>query len=1042
MSKVKLLGDMCLAVAWTAVGWFTGTAGAADWKPADGPLMTRWAKDVKPDKAWPDYPRPQLRRDAWLNLNGLWQFAAAKEDEAPPVGKELDGRILVPFPVESALSGVMKPADRVWYRRTFAVPKEWAGQRVLLHFGAVNWASDVWLNGKRVGEHAGGYDPFTLDLTDALEANKAEQELIVWVRNPLDAGTQPRGKQVKKPGGIFYTASTGIWQTVWLEPVNRAGHIESLKIVPNVDKEEVTITVLMSRVPESTSPNIEVRDGAEVVAKAEGLKSSYTLKIPKPKLWSPESPHLYDVRVSVYGMLAASGGDSVESYFGMRKVEVGQPNDKGVQRIALNGKPVFLRGPLDQGFWPDGLYTAPTDEALKYDIEVTKQLGFNMTRKHVKVEPDRWYYWCDKLGLLVFQDMPSGDQSIAPGKPDIERTPESAKEYDSELKRVIDALHNHPCIMAWVVFNEGWGQFDTARVAAWTKEYDPTRLVDAASGWNDRKVGDVIDMHSYPGPNCPESDSKRALVLGEFGGLGLQIEGHTWEKKIWGYQGVKDPADLTRKYEKLWQGVYKLKDEKGLSAAVYTQLTDVETEGNGLLTYDRAVIKPDLKRAASAAQGDFSNVPKEMTVVPTSQEQPQTWRYTSDWQPKGWNKPGFNDSAWKQGPGAFGANIPDTPIRTEWKSDEIYLRREVTLPNSPFPEPYLTLFHDEDAQIYFDGVLAAKVAGYNTAYEDTPILPEALALLQPGKQILIAVHVRQTTGGQYIDLGLKALQPPVPAFRKDYFGKMPRAWVEILKIDPERRVLTVRTKKGEEREVALRGDTEMRVRDSWGDLSDLYPGESVMLFVYHDDAGDWSYPRAVQDEIQMMSAHKWWWTVEALDAGTVALVRKDDKGKEVKETFRVGDATKVWKGEQPAGPDALKVGDVVLFQTRYEDGQPKRFAVEVFDEKGLAAVRAAQQAKHAKELAAAGLPAVVNDIDLLNGAVRATVQWEAAEEARALRPGGEVELTRPHGKKVAATVVENKAEGSRERLLLSLDPAEACPVHVGDEVRVFPKAAK
>ena len=293
-------------------------------------------------------------------------------------------------------------------------------------------------------------------------------------------------------------------------------------------------------------------------------------------------------------------------YFGMRKIEVGKPNDKGVPRIVLNGQPVFLRGPLDQGFWPDGLYTAPTDDALKYDIEITKKLGFNMTRKHVKVEPERWYYWCDKLGLLVLQDMPAGDKGIGGGQPDLVRTPESAKEYDTELERMIVALYNHPSIIMWVVFNEGWGQFDTARVVERTKTADPTRLVDDASGWNDRKVGDVIDMHAYPGPGCPEGDGKRALVLGEFGGLGLQIDGHTWEKKIWGYQGVKNSEDLTRKYEKLWQSTYELKNDKGLSAAVYTQLTDVETEGNGLLTYDRGVIKPDLARAAAAADGDFS----------------------------------------------------------------------------------------------------------------------------------------------------------------------------------------------------------------------------------------------------------------------------------------------------------------------------------------------------------------------------------------------------------------------------------------------------
>ena len=1047
MSTMKLLKGVVGAVAWTAVGWFAATAGAADWKPADGPLLTRWARDVKPDKAWPEYPRPQMRRDAWLNLNGLWQFAFAKEDEAPPVGKDLPERILVPFPVESALSGVMKPADRVWYRRTFAVPKEWAGQRVLLHFGAVNWESNVWLNGKQIGDHRGGYDPFTLDATFALDAGKAEQELIVGVWNPIDDGAQPRGKQVKKPGGIFYTASTGIWQTAWLEPVPQTS-IEGLMIVPDVDGGKVRIELHAHGPKENLTVAVAVKDGDRAVATAEGgFGQPFVLGIDNAKLWSPEQPFLYDLHIE----LRQDGKkiDAVDGYFGMRKIEVGQPDAKGVPCLLLNGKPVFLRGPLDQGFWPDGLYTAPTDEALRYDVEVTKQLGFNMTRKHVKVEPDRWYYACDRLGLLVFQDMPAGDKGIGGGKPDLERTPESAKEYDSELERMIYALFNHPSVIAWVVFNEGWGQFDTVRVTERTKQQDPTRLVDDASGWNDRKVGDVIDMHSYPGPDCPAPDGKRALVLGEFGGLGLPTEGHTWKKEVWGYRGVKDPEDLTRKYEKLWQKTYDLKNDKGLSVAVYTQLTDVETEGNGLMTYDRAVIKPDLARAAAAAQGDFSRVPQEVVIVPTSQEQPQTWRYTFEKPADDWFKPEFKDGDWKQGPGGFGhGDVHGGPARTEWKTDDIWIRREATLPSNSFPDPYLMIYHDEDAEVYLDGVLAARLAKHNAGYEEAPIAPEALALLKPGKKVVLAVHCHQTTGGQFIDVGLSAIKPVAPAFRKDYFDRMPRVWVAVLKIDPEGHVLTVRTKTGEEREVVLHGDTEMRIRDSWGDMSDLYPGESVMLFMYHDDAGNWVYPRAVQDEIQMMSFHKWWWTVDELDvkAGTVSLSRKDDKGKVFQETFRVGDATKVWKGDKPSGLDALKVGDVVLYQTRYDVGQEKRFAVEFFDEKGLAAARTAQEAKHVKELAAAGLPTIINDIDLLTGAVQTTVQWEATDEARTLRQGGLVEFTRPHAKdpakKVTATIVETRADGPREKVLLSVDPADASSLRVGDEVRVFPTAAK
>lgn len=591
-SFLGLLGTLVLLAA--------ATTAAAEWQPAKGPLRTRWAKQVKEDKPHLEYPRPQMRRQRWQNLNGLWQLAFAKKDEAAPIGKDLGERILVPFPVESALSGVMKHSDRLWYRRLFTVPKEWKDQRVLLHFGAVDWEAKVWVNGKEIGSHRGGYDAFTFDISDALKKD-GEQELIVGVWDPTDAGTQPRGKQVRKPRGIWYTPTTGIWQTVWIEPVNAGGWIESLTIKPDIDRNEVSVAVHLSKRLGNTDYHVTVLEDGKKVAEASGLDNAQTIKIPDAKKWTPETPHLYGLKVSVNGMKAVkpgSGSDEVESYFGMRKISVG-PDDKGVTRLMLNNKPYFMVGPLDQGFWPDGLYTAPTDEALKYDIEITKKLGFNMARKHVKVEPARWYYWCDKLGLLVWQDMPSGDKSIGGRDPDLKRTPQSAKQYELELKHMIDGLRNHPSIVLWVVFNEGWGQFDTARITKWTKKYDPSRLVDCASGWADRGIGDVHDMHRYPGPGSPKPEAKRAAVLGEFGGLGLKVDGHTWEQKTWGYRGARSKADLMRKYEKLLAGVYRLKEEAGLSAAVYTQTTDVETEANGLLTYDRAVLKVDLDRVAA-----------------------------------------------------------------------------------------------------------------------------------------------------------------------------------------------------------------------------------------------------------------------------------------------------------------------------------------------------------------------------------------------------------------------------------------------------------
>jgi hypothetical protein len=752
-------GALLLALGCLCV---TQPAGGQEWKPARGPLMTRWAKDVTPERVHPEYPRPQMQRKAWQNLNGLWQLAFAKEGEDAPVGKDLPERILVPFPVESALSGVMKRAERLWYRRHFAVPKEWAGQRLLLHFGAVDWEATVWLNGKKLGTHRGGYDGFSFDVTDALKGD-GEQELVVGVWDPTDAGTQPRGKQVRRPEGIYYTPTTGIWQTVWLEPVPEAS-IEGLKVVPDVDGKRVLVTVRGRGTKAGTVRGrgtttgdvivLTVGAGDIKIRKAGRVGEETDIVIPTPKLWSPESPFLYDLRVE----LRRDGKviDTVDSYFALRKVEVGK-DGRGATRLLLNGKFVFQVGPLDQGFWPDGLYTAPTDEALKYDIEVTKKLGFNMTRKHVKVEPTRWYYWCDKLGLLVWQDMPSGDKSVGDGKPDLVRSPESAKQYEVELKRMIDGLHNHPCIIMWVVFNEGWGQFDTARITKWTKEYDPTRLVDCASGWNDRQVGDVHDVHIYPGPGAPPQEEKRASVLGEFGGLGLGVDGHTWAAKTWGYRGTSSKTDLTRKYEILLQGVYRLKDERALSAAVYTQITDVETEANGLLTYDREVMKVDLGRVAAANKGDFSRAARRVVVVPTSQEKGQAWRYTTEKPAGEWYKPDYDAGGWKEGPGGFGTRgTPGAVVRTEWRTADIWLRREFTLPDSL--DLYLSLHHDEDAEVYLNGVLAVKVRGYVTDYEDMPIREEARKALRPGGKNVIAIHCHQTTGGQYIDAGLIELK--------------------------------------------------------------------------------------------------------------------------------------------------------------------------------------------------------------------------------------------------------------------------------------------
>ena len=558
---------------------FQSTTRAAEWKPAAGPLTTRWAKDVSPEKVLPEYPRPQMVRKDWLNLNGLWDIK---------LGDGTESRILVPFAVESALSGVMKHTDRLTYHRSFEIPKSWRGRHVLLHFGAVDWEAKVSLNGKELGVHRGGYDAFTFDITDALRKDGA-QEIVVEVFDPTDLGGQARGKQKLKPGSIMYTPTTGIWQTVWLEPVGEA-HIESLKIIPDLDEGCLRLTVMGAGTVEAVAS-----DGGKQVAKSSGAAGSeLKLAISKPKLWSPDSPHLYDLRVC----LKSRGKvvDAVTSYFGMRKVALGK-DEKGVTRMMLNGKAVFQVGPLDQGFWPDGIYTAPTDEALRFDIAETKRLGFNTTRKHVKVEPDRWYYWCDKLGLMVWQDMPCGNSYT--DKPQ----PIDKPQFKTELLSMVTNHWNHPAIIMWVIFNESQGQHDTEALVAEVKAIDPSRLVNNASGNDDKNCGDGIDKHSYPGPDSPKPEEHRAAVLGEFGGLGLPVDGHTWSKKTWGYEGTKNIEDLTLGYEKLLAKAWALKDTAGLSAVIYTQLTDVETECNGLLTYDREVNKVIAERAAAANSG-------------------------------------------------------------------------------------------------------------------------------------------------------------------------------------------------------------------------------------------------------------------------------------------------------------------------------------------------------------------------------------------------------------------------------------------------------
>jgi hypothetical protein len=725
------------------------------WAPKQAPLMTRWAKEVRADKAHPEYPRPTMVRKDWMNLNGLWELEIK---EAPERGPDVrgsagfKGKILVPFPVESALSGVMKPVavmDQLEYRRTFELPANWKGKRVLLHFGAVDWSTQVFVNGKEVGKHVGGYDPFSFDVTDALRP-QGPHELLVVVRDPTDDNWQPRGKQVRSPEGIWYTPTSGIWQTVWIEPIPAEAHIARLKIEPNYDTGKLRLEVRTSgNLASEALTTVEVFDGNRTVAKAR-TTAGQAIEVPVAgfKPWSPGSPHLYRLRVSLGD--GEETFDSVDSYFAFRKFSLGK-DEKGRTKFFLNGKPYFVFGPLDQGFWPDGLYTPPTEAAMKYDLDVTKKFGFNMLRKHVKVESERFYYLCDKMGLLVFQDMPSGDKYIGGRDPDIARTPESGNNFMNELRAMIEARRNHPSIVCWVPFNEGWGQWKTAEATDFVRQLDPNRLIDNPSGWTDRGVGDMHDIHAYPGPASPKPEANRAAFLGEFGGLGLPKPGHMWKSTGWGYQSFKTQEELTDAYVGLLQNLRFLIDDPGLSGAVYTQTTDVEVEVNGLMTYDRAVIKIDPVRAKKAADSLFLPPPKVQTLVPTSEAAAVEWMYTTEKVlSEGFQRAEFVPANWLRGPGGFGTQgTPGAVVRTVWNTPEIWLRREVEVPPGA-KEPHLRIHHDEDVEVYLDGELLLSRKGYTTGYVLVPVRKE---LLKAGKRFL-SVHCRQTGGGQYVDVGI------------------------------------------------------------------------------------------------------------------------------------------------------------------------------------------------------------------------------------------------------------------------------------------------
>ena len=550
-------------------------------------MKTPWGERLDPARPLPEYPRPQMRRDRWLNLNGPWDYAITKDGLRPAA---FEGRIIVPFSPEAELSGVGRSPGRdeyLWYRRDVTLPKAFEGRRLLLHFGAVDQEAEVWVNGRHVVSHVGGYLPFSAEITEAV--NGESFELLVRVRDETDRGERCRGKQSSRPSGIWYTAQSGIWQTVWLEPVPEK-YIESLRITPDFDRAIVQIGASLA---------------GEGIARAHFGGKSYVLpaRIPVPdfEAWSPEHPRLYEFSVSF-------GEDRVDSYFAMRKFSV-ERDPQGTPRLFLNNRPYFHNGLLDQGYWPDGLYTAPSDEAFVYDIRKAKDMGFNMLRKHIKVEPLRWYYNCDRIGMLVWQDMPCGGGAYNPlvvSAPLItgislrdgchalfsRRDGAERERFRQELGDMIRHLYNCPCVCMWVPFNEGWGQFDAAAIHAYVRALDPTRTVDHASGWHDQGIGEIRSLHVYfRRYDYRPDDRGRAVVLSEFGGYVHRVEEHSQSERSFGYKKCKTPEALRLSLKALYRDEIAPAKKYGLAAAVYTQLSDVEEELNGLLTYDRKVVK-------------------------------------------------------------------------------------------------------------------------------------------------------------------------------------------------------------------------------------------------------------------------------------------------------------------------------------------------------------------------------------------------------------------------------------------------------------------
>ena len=758
---------LCIIVA-LFVG--AGMSQAQQWQRKQAALMTPWGEQIDPENVWQEYPRPQLVRSEWMNLNGVWGYFRRDNFvnlSVENVVSRFSKRILVPFGVESALSGIMETDygrvanSTLMYRRTFTLTEAFSGKRVLLHFGAVDWRCSVYVNRTLVGQHDGGSDPFTFDITDYL-LPEGEQELQVAVYDPSSRGGQPRGKQAVNPGGIWYTSCSGIWQTVWLEPVSNS-YIERYEVVPDAATGTVRVKVFAN--DPACKYRLVARDGENVVASSDNISvgSEATLTIPDAKLWTPDSPFLYNLDIDLSDA-NLQPIDHARGYFGLRTLSRGMID--GHPAFLLNGKPIFMYGPLDQGWWPDGLLTPPSYEAMIYDLQTIKSLGMNMVRKHIKVENDLWYEWCDRNGLIVWQDMPSGSESGTLGtKEEIQQI------FYNECDHIVTALKQHPCICVWVPFNEGWGQdsnagdehtrrgFFTVRMA----DTDMGRLMNAASGWYDKEIGDITDAHSYPSPSGTSNPgNNRVNVCGEFGGITYLIDGHLWGGNDQVYTSVENSEDYTERFVQYTSALQGLQLDKGLWAGVYTQITDVEKEVNGILTYDRKVLKVNPEQLATI-RGSIERtlnqrVSGTRSVVKAGDNASNIyWQYTTAAPAEGWEQPDFDDSSWKRGLAGFGEiSQPAAMVRTKWNTSDIWLRRTFQftgLAASELPDLCLRLFYDEDTEVYINGVLAMTITGYNTSYQLFGISEAARRAINIEGDNVIAIHTRQTSGGQYIDAG-------------------------------------------------------------------------------------------------------------------------------------------------------------------------------------------------------------------------------------------------------------------------------------------------